>query len=333
MSSKLKGKIFEYFMKELLIACGFIPVASDNVIVYDGKPGQMIQGLGQAHNADVLMRPSMQTPFYFPTSLLVECKCYNEPLGLPFVRNVLGLREDINHFDIVTPDILNARKNYHSKSPKYFPFDRYMYQVALASVSGFTRPAIEFAQVHRIPLISFAESSLFRQLRRFINSIDDDSLLAKYEWKDILNGDYDIIDQKEIRSFLDYVYELRSHMRIGLLENGTLLFLYQENEQLANNITNKEFTLHWGTEKNLWKLTSENSDYYFELPKEMLAIWKKESDGWQNEFNTRRSALQLKERYFAKIFLFDTKEESVRTLRLNKEFLDDAYVNILKDLN
>ena len=85
-------------MKRLLEGCGFTPVTSDGMIVYDRSAGQMIHGLGQAHNADVLMAPPMQTLFYFNTNLLVECKCYSEPLGLPFVRNVLGLREDINKF-------------------------------------------------------------------------------------------------------------------------------------------------------------------------------------------------------------------------------------------
>lgn len=33
------------------------------VHIYDGSSGQMLQGLGEAHNADVLLEPPMQTPF------------------------------------------------------------------------------------------------------------------------------------------------------------------------------------------------------------------------------------------------------------------------------
>lgn len=36
---------------------------SDGLYIFDGAPGQMIQGLGEAHNADVLLEPPAQTPF------------------------------------------------------------------------------------------------------------------------------------------------------------------------------------------------------------------------------------------------------------------------------
>lgn len=85
--ASVKGKLFEFFVSRLLVFCGFKPVVKDGLLVFNGKPGTMVQGLGQAHNADVLLEPPFQTPFYFSTRLLVECKCYSDTIGLPVIRN------------------------------------------------------------------------------------------------------------------------------------------------------------------------------------------------------------------------------------------------------
>ena len=57
------GKLFEIFVKRILMNIGFMEVNSDGLYVYDAAPGQMIQGLGEAHNADVLLEPPVQIPF------------------------------------------------------------------------------------------------------------------------------------------------------------------------------------------------------------------------------------------------------------------------------
>ena len=95
------GKAFEIFVKRLLVCVGFSEVRSDGLYIFDAAPGQMIQGLGEAHNADVLLEPPVQTPFCSLSRLLIECKDYKSRVGLNTLRSVLGLKEDINHFDIV----------------------------------------------------------------------------------------------------------------------------------------------------------------------------------------------------------------------------------------
>ncbi len=79
------GKAFELFVKRLLINVGFVKVSSDGIFVFDGTSGQMIQGLGEAHNADVLLEPPVQTPFFYKTRLLIECKDYKRTVGLDVV--------------------------------------------------------------------------------------------------------------------------------------------------------------------------------------------------------------------------------------------------------
>ena len=84
------GKAFELFVKHLLINIGFSEVVSDGIYVFDGAPGQMLQGLGEAYNADVLLDPPVQTPFYSRTRLLIECKDYQTRIGINTVRSVLS---------------------------------------------------------------------------------------------------------------------------------------------------------------------------------------------------------------------------------------------------
>lgn len=169
----IKGKLFEFFVYRLLVCCGFKPVNPDGLLVYSGSAGLMVQGVGQPHNADILLSPPIQTPFYYPTRLLVECKCYNEPIGLPHMRNALGLRDDINNFEIVTEDILDNRKCNRTVKPKFYDMKRYVYQVAVASIDGYKSTAYPFAKAHRIPLISFAHSKLFADIRQAIADLDN----------------------------------------------------------------------------------------------------------------------------------------------------------------
>jgi hypothetical protein len=67
-----------------------------------------INGKGAAHDADIIMNPPIQMPFAYPTQLLFECKAYGTSANLPIVRNALGLRNDLNDFEIVTRDTLYA---------------------------------------------------------------------------------------------------------------------------------------------------------------------------------------------------------------------------------
>lgn len=125
-----RGKAFEIIVKNFLIGIGFLEVCSDKLYIYDGPAGQMIQGLGNAHNADVLLEPMVQTPFYTPTRLLIECKDYDKKkVGLDVVRGVLGLREDINHFEIVDTNILQERRKQNRNVINNYSYIRYVFML------------------------------------------------------------------------------------------------------------------------------------------------------------------------------------------------------------
>lgn len=66
-----KGSAFEILVKRILMNVGFMEVVSDGLYIYDGTAGQMLQGVGESHNADVLLQPPVQIPFYTPSRLLM----------------------------------------------------------------------------------------------------------------------------------------------------------------------------------------------------------------------------------------------------------------------
>lgn len=176
------GKAFELFVKRILIHIGFSEVVSDGLYIYDGAPGQMIQGLGEAHNADVLLEPPVQTPFYSKTRLLIECKDYRKKISLNVVRSALGLREDINNFNIVDmAELATRRRQNRRANPPVF--DRYSYQVAIAALTGFTTQAQEFAATYRIPLIEFNKLPFWSAFCQTMFEVQELDALTEFDEK------------------------------------------------------------------------------------------------------------------------------------------------------
>ena len=345
--ASIKGKLFEYFVFRLLVSCGFKPVIPDGLLVYKGGPGLMVQGIGQPHNADVLLTPPIQTPFYYPTRLLVECKCYDKPIGLPQIRNALGLRDDINNFEIVTEKILKNRQSVRSAGPKFYDMKRYVYQVAVASIDGFKSTAFPFAKAHRIPLISFGSSGLFAGVRKVISDLDDfakeNNEIANQISSHISNAMLhpnemvfeNRFDCREWYAYIDEIEEIEQSTTIGLLEDGTILFLLQADEEdreiYTNYIHNDGCTIHWSREQDgSWVLHDRENVYCFELPTEIYDNWER-SAGKQ-----RRDALRVKRDYFSKIVIFgkaNGSEENITILHLSEDFMNNAERLVEEDEN
>jgi len=338
MADNIKGYSFEYFVLELLKKCGFAPVNSDDELIFDGSAGQMIHGLGQCHNADVLVEPPFQTPFYYPTRLLVECKCYESKVGLPTIRNVLGLREDINNFDIVTKEILENRRSGRTTKPHFYPMQRHLYQVAVASLTEYKYTALTHEEAQRIPLISLAESQILQPVRNEISRLDEvrdingrQKLISLFKGQ---NPNVYINNPTDVgTSFIEEVQKLANVISVGLMENGTIIFLVDATHY-ETNVTqgqyNDGFTLHWADDKKTWLIRDDESAYFFELPKELFDEWKLCTDDWQNEQVTRYQALGIKARYFSKIMIFnritqDNPYVIPKTINISKMFIDDAY--------
>lgn len=282
------GKAFEIFIKNLLINVGFSAVPSDGIYIFDGAAGQMVQGLGEAHNADVLLEPPVQTPFYSLSRLLIECKDYQKKVGLDKLRGALGLREDINHFDIVDVDKLKARRTQSRRKPIY-NYDRYSYQVAVASLSGFTNQAQEFAATYRIPLIDFSQLSFWHEFC---------DLIGFRSVKDNHNDCYVSTDIAEWQ-IEDFAAKIGQRMAIAVTNSGQLLFLYHVNE--AEHSFSQEYSLYWSSPDDPWELQTGQQRYQFCLPPRILERWLLSAS---DDLSLKQRAIACKAAYLSNMVVY-----------------------------
>lgn len=314
------GKAFEILVKRILINIGFSEVNSDGLYVFDGAPGQMIQGLGEVHNADVLLEPPVQTPFYCSTRLLIECKDYQKRVGLDIVRGVLGLREDINHFEILDINALRARRGNNRRGLVY-NYTRYSYQVAIASMNGFTAPAQQFAATHRIPLIEFDKLPFwqgFMEITRKYRS----NFTAFGRRSDLYleNSDYDL--EQEIIEFANHIAE---KMAVAITNSGQMLFLFRVGGERTEFLD--EYSIYWQDRNSPWELISGNNLFLFQLPKDIAKIWLNNSS---NEIEMRKQAINCKENYLSSMVVYyrEYGRPMIKMISIDKYNLQEAKESI-----
>ncbi len=73
-ASNIKGALLEYLVRRLLGNCGFHPVYLDNLYTYVRGDLFYVNGRGAAHDADVLMEPTVQMPFSYPSSFCLNVR-------------------------------------------------------------------------------------------------------------------------------------------------------------------------------------------------------------------------------------------------------------------
>lgn len=330
----LKGALLEFMVRELMINCGFSSVKADGHYIFEQRGLFFINGKGAAHDADVLMEPPIQMPFSYPSRLLFECKSYERNVGLNVIRNGLGLRYDINEFEIVTDRTIDKRKNNKRAHYAISNRKRYYYQVGIASIEEFSKPAFEFAANNKIPLLSMrwflkdSTCNLFRLINSaYLDLIPDSipNLLYSY----LKDKSTDVRDNRgydEIREYLqtDTVIgrilndfdEVINNCVIGLLETGDLLFLFSNQTSVDNLFRdqlqhkNLEARLHYYREDpTKWVLVindyyrnngSESYELRFNVPKSLLSQWR--------EFNFDKVAgYNMKDEFFSRIFIFSQR--------------------------
>jgi len=347
-ASQAKGALLEYLVRRLLFKCGFIPVVADNMYTYRRGNLFFVNGRGAAHDADVFMEPPIQMPFIYPTRVIFECKAYSSRAGLPIVRNALGLREDINEFEIVTKESLEKRRNNRRADYAVEKRDRYNYQVGVAGVGGFTRSAVEFATNNKIPLLSlewFLGPNIIRQFSRIDNSylsaFDENQKrrifnFLKSEYKPEASQtrhENDIEYPRDIiGDIIQSFTEIENSLFVGLLESGEIIFLRALNEESIyffediQTIPRLTAKIHYSRRSPfLWELsvssgTKTTGLFEFFVPPGIMRVWQ--------EFNlSREKAVDLKASYFSRIFVFNRYRNSdwpVFVIRLDREWLDEV---------
>jgi hypothetical protein len=354
-AGQLKGTLLEYIVRSLMINCGFTSVIPDGHYIYqqDGSGLFFINGKGAAHDADVLMEPPIQMPFSYPSRLMFECKSYDRKIGLDVIRNGLGLRYDVNEFEIVTDETIQRRKNNRRDTYAISNRKRYHYQVGIASVEEFSRPAFEFAANNKIPLLSmrwFLNNStcdLFHRINdtylhamsvetrgllyRFLKDKNPDSKTSSlYDglFEYLLNDD---ISGQILRDFEEVI----NNCVVGLLETGDLLFLFATEAGVGNlfreqgQAGNMEARLHYyADDVTKWTLAINNYrnqisrpiELEFNVPKGLLSQW--------SDFNYDKYAgYTMKGAFFSRIFIFSQRASSYglpfTVVNLDSEWLEE----------
>lgn len=304
------GKALELLMKNILLHIGFSEVRSDNRYIFDGTAGQMIQGLGDAHNADVLLEPPVQTPFYTPTRLLIECKDYIHPVSLNVLRSALGLREDINHFEIVDEAELRVRQR-NRRAGIIHSHQRYLYQVAVASASGFSVPAQNFALSHRIPLIEVNKMPFWEE---FYNA-------ARRTYKYTAIAGYHTM-AADGRQLTDIIDEIASKSAVAITNTGQMLFLYR----ISNGDTDFDdrYSLYWNSPDEPWILRSGQETYQFQLPKQIQQYWLESS---ATDLDRKVNAINCKANFFSNMVVYYSGEygqPKLKMISIDHYELEDA---------
>jgi hypothetical protein len=191
----IKGAILEELVLHLLGMIGYRIIGPEEEGAKKGKSGLEVQGRGEWHQIDAFAAFDYTPAFMYPLRLLLEAKCYahSYPIGIDVVRNAVAVRKDIseNYFT----DFTNKDNNDPLKR------QRFNYQSAIFSTSGYTKGAQRFAIAHQIFLIQYDRVALFQPLSQGLQQLKEDHFKE------------DVLTRKGAQQ------EIRQYVR-GLLKNG-----------------------------------------------------------------------------------------------------------------
>ncbi len=165
----IKGAILEELVLHLLKLVGYSPLSAGDEGTQGGHSGLEIEGRGEWHQIDAAAVLEHSPAFMYPLRLLVEAKCYAEHrrIGIDVVRNSVGVLKDIseNYFNVKSP---SPGTTLDIKT------QRYNYQSAIFSTSGYTRGATQYAVAHQIFLIQYERVALFKLVIEGLRELSDE---------------------------------------------------------------------------------------------------------------------------------------------------------------
>ncbi|HET7230003.1 MAG TPA: restriction endonuclease [Longimicrobium sp.] len=129
---QIRGMLFEEAVLFLLTRAGYTTVDEpDGDTLKRVGAGLAVIGRGGVHQIDAIADYVITPAFAHPQRLLVEAKCYGSAVGLPVIRNAVGVLKDVNEY-------WNPRRREVDRS-------RFHYLQAVFSSSDFTSDAEDYA--------------------------------------------------------------------------------------------------------------------------------------------------------------------------------------------
>ena len=232
---------------------------------------------------------------------------------------------------------------------------RYNYQVGVASIGKFTKPAIEFAANNKIPLLSlswFLNSAIEDRFQSIDNNylsragIQYINLVYKYLKDKKYDSEFSSRNQNAkdwlevddvIGSIIQSFDEVLDYSYVGIIETGDLVFLFPNGENsgveilrdLQSEIPLKAQIHYFNNMPNHWTLDifdeydrfiGEIAKFKFFLPERIMNYWKKHSF-------SRHQAISIKQDFFSRIFIFKKGTNSnfpFFLVNLDKEWLNNV---------
>lgn len=165
----VRGYILEELLASLIQNTGYrlLVNPSQDVTALDRiGAGLVVKGRGGNHQVDVLGELHWIPAFTFPIRLFVEAKCLSHAVGIQYARNAVGVVNDLNQFLVLGSGVL--------------PMQRFSYQYALFSTSGFAKTTTSFAMAHQVSLIDLStndfaglRNAVYQLVARVMDSSDD----------------------------------------------------------------------------------------------------------------------------------------------------------------
>lgn len=145
--NQVKGIFFEEIVKNLMERSGYIDIKSSKIL-----------GRGADHQIDSYGIFKFTIPFIYPIRLISEAKWHSNAIGLPTIRNFVGVMKDISENYYVPNDIRSNRCSSDVLSNRYTDCG------AIFSANPFTSNAQRYAWAHGIYLIPFSKNSILAPL-------------------------------------------------------------------------------------------------------------------------------------------------------------------------
>ena len=288
---QIKGMLLEEVLLYLLRASGYSVVEKadkNDLTIQQGKAGLELLGRGGVHQIDAIADFAISPPFSNPQRLLLEAKCLNKSVGIPVVRNAVGVLKDVGEYWV-------SRYGNPAKA-------RYHYQYALFSAEGYTEPAQRYAYAQDVYLIPLEKSKFIQPLLEEIKALTKDFFRAKSDRKISIDlGQFRRLVRENLRSenhntFHEFSsYEMTDSLRgslfsifgatrhidnamVAMISKQFPIFLVPDSEtSIRDLIRNPSHSIHIFWREDSWYIESTDDRsrfrFSFDFPTKLFEMY------------------------------------------------------------
>jgi hypothetical protein len=326
-NSQLRGALLEEAILYLLYASGYEPVlrvGGDETLELSTS-GLNVRGRGEKHQIDAIADFVLSPPFSNPPRLLVEAKFQRKNVGIPIVRNAVGVLKDVSEYWVGSPTGAGrmARSRYH-----------YLY--AVFSASKFTAPAQRYAFAHDIHLLPVRNSAFMAPVVTALEAVDaprGQNSPPLFDVRNYVRGRTfenaayldDPIIPEPLKGQLDMFVEQTHRLQYGLiamLGNRMPLFLTARQGLALDTLNLQEYVrVRWL--EGAWFIERSNGErlFSFDLPEELYKMYA--SRGALD----RNAVANIKDNWMRRFYAYYRSDGAVRVIRFD---LDDEWFSAIQ---